>query len=83
VRVDTHIVGGARIPPYYDSLMGKIIAWGEDRAAAIGRLAAAIDATRIDGVATNLALHRAVLASAEFGAGGVDTGFLARHLANG
>jgi acetyl-CoA carboxylase biotin carboxylase subunit len=78
IRVDTHIAAGARVPPYYDSLLGKIIAHGPDRAAALTRARAAIDATRLTGVANNLSFLAAVLADAGFSAGGVDTGFVAR-----
>ena len=80
IRVDTHIESGARVPPFYDSLLGKIIAHGRDRAQALTRLRAAIAATRIDGIATNLALHAEILADPEFRRGGVDTGYLARLL---
>jgi len=80
VRVDTHIVSGSRIPPYYDSLMAKIIVHAADRPAAIERMRRALAATRIEGVATNLAFHLDVLADPEFQAGGVDTGFLPRFL---
>jgi acetyl-CoA carboxylase biotin carboxylase subunit len=80
IRVDTHIASGARIPPFYDSLMAKIIAHAGDRSAALARLRQAIATTRLAGVHTNLALHAAVLADPEFRAGGVDTGFLARWL---
>ncbi len=80
VRVDTHIVSGARVPPFYDSLMAKLIAHGPDRPTALSRLAKAIADTRLDGVACNLAFHAAVLADPEFQAGGVDTGYLPRLL---
>jgi len=80
MRVDTHIEAGARVPPFYDSLLGKIVAHGPDRAGALARLRAAVNTTRIVGVSTNLALHAAVLADAEFDAGGVDTGYLGRFL---
>ena len=80
IRVDTHIEAGAWIPPYYDSLMGKIIAHGQDRDSALERMWQAIAATRIEGVASNLPLHCTVLANREFQRGGVDTGFLARLL---
>jgi acetyl-CoA carboxylase biotin carboxylase subunit len=80
LRVDTHIEAGSRVPPYYDSLLGKIIAHGRDRAQALARLRAAIAVTRIDGVASNLALHSAILSDPEFMAGGIDTGYLARLL---
>jgi len=80
IRVDTHIEAGAWIPPYYDSLMGKIIAHGEDRESALERMWQAIASTRIQGVASNLPLHSTVLANPQFQQGGVDTGFLARLL---
>jgi len=80
IRVDTHIESGARVPPFYDSLLGKIIAHGPDRPTALARLRAAVGATHLAGVNTNLALHAAILADPEFAAGGVDTGYLARLL---
>lgn len=80
IRVDTHIEAGARIPPFYDSLMAKIIAHGADREEALERMWQAIASTRIGGITTNLTFHSTVLANREFQAGGVDTGFLARLL---
>ena len=80
IRVDTHVDSGARIPPFYDSLMAKIIAHGLDREAALERMWQAVVSTRVRGVATNLAFHSTVLANGEFQAGGVDTGFLPRLL---
>jgi acetyl-CoA carboxylase biotin carboxylase subunit len=81
VRVDTHITAGSRIPPFYDSLMGKIIAQAEDRAGALRTMRHALATARVAGVATNLGLQAAILADREFEAGGVDTGFLPRLLA--
>jgi acetyl-CoA carboxylase biotin carboxylase subunit len=78
IRVDTHIGTGASVPPFYDSLLGKIIAHGPDRATALDRLRRALERTRIDGVATNLPFHAMLLAHPEFQAGGVDTHFLTR-----
>ena len=83
IRVDTHIVPGSRIPPFYDSLLGKVIAHGTDRKSALERLRAAIAAVRIVGVKTNLSFHAMLLADPEFQAGGVDTGFVERLLARG
>ena len=80
IRVDTHIASGSRVPPFYDSLMGKIIAHGADRASALARLREAIASTHLRGVATNLAFHVSVLNDPEFQAGGVDTAFAARVL---
>lgn len=78
IRVDTHIAPGSLVPPYYDSLMAKIIAHAPDRASALTRLLHAIRSTRIAGVHTNLPFHEIVLADPEFQAGGVDTSFVAR-----
>jgi acetyl-CoA carboxylase biotin carboxylase subunit len=81
VRVDTHLQAGATVPPYYDSLLAKVIARGGDRDGALQALRGALGRCSVDGVSTNLELHRALLADAEFAAGGVDTGYLARWLA--
>jgi acetyl-CoA carboxylase biotin carboxylase subunit len=83
IRVDTYITSRSRVPPYYDSLMAKIIAHAPDRPAAISRMQQAIAQTRIGGVATNLSFHAALLADSEFQAGGVDTGYVARLLERG
>ena len=80
IRVDTHIEPGSRVPPFYDSLMAKIIAHAPDRATALARLRHAIESTRLTGVHTNLSFHEVVLADCEFQAGGFDTGFVARLL---
>ena len=75
IRVDSHIATGGKVPPYYDSLIGKLIVSGADRGEAVTRLAAALDALAIDGVATTAGLHRAIAADPRFIAGGVDTTF--------
>ena len=80
IRVDTHIATGSRVPPFYDSLMAKIIAHAPDRPAALARLGQAVASTSLSGVATNLAFHTRVLEDAEFKVGGVDTGYVARLL---
>ena len=80
VRVDTHVFSGVRIPPFYDSLMAKIIVHAADRPAALDRMRRALAGTRVEGVATNLAFHAEVFADPEFARGGVDTGFLPRFL---
>ena len=80
VRVDSHIQPGSAVPPFYDSLLAKVIAHGPDRPAALGTMLEALRRTTIDGVATNIEFHVGVLGSPEFQVGGVDTGFLARHL---
>jgi len=80
VRVDTHIFSGARIPPFYDSLMGKVIVHAADRSAALERMRWAVAATHVEGIATNLAFHAAVLTDPEFELGGVDTSYVPRFL---
>ena len=80
IRVDTYIAAGSRIPPYYDSLMAKIIAHAPQRADAVALLRQALAATRLTGVHSNLAFQERVLADPEFQAGGFDTGFVARLL---
>jgi len=81
IRVDTHVAPGSSVPPFYDSLLGKVIAHGPDRATALARLRAAIAATYISGVASNLGFHSLVLDDAEFRAGGVDTSYVDRLVA--
>ena len=80
IRVDTALQAGTVVPPYYDSLVAKLITVGPDRDAALDRMTGALRRCRIDGVPTTVPLHEALLASAEFKAGGVDTGWLGRWL---
>ncbi|MFM7025696.1 MAG: acetyl-CoA carboxylase biotin carboxylase subunit [Limnohabitans sp.] len=81
VRVDSHAQAGYRVPAHYDSLIGKLIVHGHDRADALRRLRAALGEMRVGGIATNLSLHRALAADAGFGEGGVDIHYLERWLA--
>jgi acetyl-CoA carboxylase biotin carboxylase subunit len=80
LRVDTHVQGGSVVPPHYDSLLAKLVVHGVDRADALARARAALDLLRIDGVTTTVPVHQALLADAEFAAGGVDTAFFERFL---
>jgi acetyl-CoA carboxylase, biotin carboxylase subunit len=80
VRVDTHVQAGATVPPHYDSLLAKVIAHGAGRGEAVETLRGALDRCAVDGVVTNLDMHRGLLADPEFGKGGVDTGYLERFL---
>jgi acetyl-CoA carboxylase, biotin carboxylase subunit len=78
LRVDTHCEPGSSIPPYYDSLMAKLIGVGDDRDAAIDVVAEALDELVVEGVATNRGLLREVLGHPDFRAGAVPTDWLAR-----
>jgi 3-methylcrotonyl-CoA carboxylase alpha subunit len=80
IRVDSGVAEGTVVGPHYDSLLAKVICWGKDRAEARGRLADALDKTRIVGPTTNIAFLSGILAHPEFAAGGVDTGFVGRAL---
>jgi acetyl-CoA carboxylase biotin carboxylase subunit len=73
VRVDTHVESGYEVPPHYDSLICKVIAWGEDRDAACDRLAEALRSIRCDGISTTTPMHLAVLSSKEFRENRYDT----------
>src|SRR4029453_17855884 len=77
VRVDTHITSGSRVPPFYDSLIAKVIAHAPTRPQAIERLRRALEETRVAGVATNISFHLAVRGDPVFRSGGVDTNYLA------
>ncbi len=76
IRVDSHLYSGYTIPPHYDSLIAKIIAWAPDRAEAIARMLRALDECVIDGVKTNLEFHRKVLHAQSFREGSFDANML-------
>jgi acetyl-CoA carboxylase biotin carboxylase subunit len=76
--VDSHLFTGYEVPPYYDSLLGKLIVWGPDRAAAIARSRVALEELVIDGLVTNVAIHQALLASEAFLEGKMTTNLLDR-----
>jgi acetyl-CoA carboxylase biotin carboxylase subunit len=78
IRVDTAAHSDAFIPPYYDSLVAKVIAHGRDRHEAIARMRGALDGFVIEGIRTTIPLHRKILADPDFVAGRFDTGFLDR-----
>jgi acetyl-CoA carboxylase biotin carboxylase subunit len=73
IRVDTHCFQGYEVPPYYDSLLAKVIAWGRDRAEAVARMQRALDEFTVVGVTTNIPAHKKILASDLFRAGEVTT----------
>jgi acetyl-CoA carboxylase biotin carboxylase subunit len=76
VRLDSHVAAGAVVPPHYDSLVGKLVVWGDDREAAIRRMRRALDEYVIEGIATTLPLLRRVLGNSYFTAGDYSTRFL-------
>ena len=79
VRVDSGIEEGQEIPTFYDSLLAKLIVWGENRKAAIQRLAAALREYRIVGLPTSIPFHVWLVGQEEFLRGDYDTSFLADH----
>ncbi len=80
VRVDSHAAAGYRVPPYYDSMIAKLIVHGATREDALARMRLALAEMSIDGIATNLPLHRDILLDQEFLQGGVDIHHLERWL---
>jgi acetyl-CoA carboxylase biotin carboxylase subunit len=83
VRVDSHLYAGYTVPPYYDSLLGKVIVWGKDRDEAAARMERALTETVITGVSQTVSFLRGIVADEAFRAGTFDTGFVSRHLAGG
>jgi acetyl-CoA carboxylase biotin carboxylase subunit len=81
IRVDTACYADAVIPPYYDSLIAKIIAHGRDRAEAIARMKGALGGFVVEGVKTTIPLQRRILADSDFAAGKFDTHFIERSIA--
>jgi acetyl-CoA carboxylase biotin carboxylase subunit len=80
VRVDSHIYSGYRVPPYYDSMIGKVIAHGGDRDAAIARMKNALTEIVIEGIKTNVPLHQEIFQHAAFHRGGTDIHYLEKRL---
>ncbi|HEX9727582.1 MAG TPA: acetyl-CoA carboxylase biotin carboxylase subunit [Gemmatimonadales bacterium] len=79
VRVDTHIYAGYTVPPYYDSLLAKVIVHGNTREEALARMSQALDSFIIEGVTTTIPFLRRVIHDPDFEAGRIDTKFLERH----
>jgi acetyl-CoA carboxylase biotin carboxylase subunit len=73
IRVDTHVEAGYVVPPFYDSLLAKLIVRGNDRDDAIAKMIAALTAFRVEGVPTTIPMHLAILGSAAFKTGAYDT----------
>ena len=83
VRVDSHVYTDYEIPPYYDSLIGKLIVWGPDRAAAIARMKRALREFAITGVPTTIGFHQKILETPEFLKGEVYTNFVEQMMKRG
>ena len=76
VRVDTHVYQGYKVPPHYDSMIGKLIVHGENRDLALRRMSIALSEIIIDGIKTNIPLHQKLVTNAAFMAGGTDIHYL-------
>ncbi len=81
VRVDTAAYAEGVIPPYYDSLIAKLITHGKDRAEAMMRMKRALEMFIVEGIYTTIPLHRKILEDEEFKAGNIDTNFMERFFA--
>ena len=80
IRVDSHIYNGYRVPPNYDSLIGKVITYGQDRATALSRMRIALDEMVIEGIKTNIPLHEDLVRDPAFQKGGVNIHYLEKKL---
>ena len=80
IRVDTHVYHEYYVPPYYDSMIGKLIAHGEDRDTAIARMRTALSEMVIDGIKTNIPLHREIMTDGAFIRGGANIHYLEKKL---
>lgn len=80
IRMDSHLYSGYRVPPNYDSLIGKLIAYGNTRESAISRMQTALKEIGIDGIKTNVELHRDIMDDTHFQAGGTNIHYLEKKL---
>ncbi len=80
IRVDTHMAAGAVVPPFYDSLLAKVVVHAADRPAALARMRAALAGLRVAGIETNVAFHRRILDHPDFTAGRVHTRWIEEEL---
>ncbi len=79
VRFDSHVHAGYTVPPYYDSMVGKLIVHQPTRAEAIRCMQRALNELRIEGIHTTVPFHQKVMVNSEFGEGGIDTSFVERN----
>ncbi len=80
IRVDSHLYSGYTVPPYYDSLVAKLISHGDNREQALARMQIALDELLIDGIRSNIPLHRDLVRDTEFQKGGVNIHYLEKKL---
>ena len=80
IRIDSHVYSGYKVPPFYDSMIGKLIAHGRDRDAAFARMRNALTEIVIEGIKTNVPLHQEIFQHAAFQAGGTDIHYLEKRL---
>jgi acetyl-CoA carboxylase biotin carboxylase subunit len=80
IRFDSHIYQGYTVPPYYDSMIGKLIAHGETRESAIARMRIALSEMVVEGIKTNIPLQEMIMKDAAFGAGGANIHYLEKKL---
>ena len=80
IRVDSHIYGGYTVPPFYDSMIGKLIAYGDNRDIAIKRMQIALNEIYINGIDTNIMLHKQILDDSAFADGKLDIHYLETKL---
>jgi len=83
VRIDSHVYNGYNVPPYYDSMIGKVITFGENRSNAIIKMQNALDEMVIDGIKTNIPLQRKIMADKTFKKGGMNIHYLEKMLGEG
>jgi acetyl-CoA carboxylase biotin carboxylase subunit len=80
IRIDSHVYSGYKVPPFYDSMIGKLIAHGHDRDAAFARIRNALTEIVIEGIKTNVPLHQEIFQHAAFQTGGTDIHYLEKRL---
>tara|TARA_Y100001968_G_C18690986_1_gene406891 strand:- start:10 stop:492 length:483 start_codon:yes stop_codon:yes gene_type:complete len=80
VRVDSHVYTGYDIPPFYDSLIGKLIVWGKDRESALKRMERALNECAVTGITTTIEFHLSLLNREEFLKGDVHTKFVEKEM---
>ena len=80
IRVDSHIYSGYKVPPYYDSLIAKLISYGNSRDEALNRMKNALNEILIDGISTNIPLHQELIDDTNFRTGGVNIHYLEKKL---